>query len=57
MPPKVDEKKCNGNGTCVVVCPVHIFELKGDKSKVIKPEECIECGACEVNCPTKAITL
>jgi len=57
MAVKVDEKKCTGCGTCVSVCPVQVFELKGGKSVVVKPKECIECGSCVVNCPKKAITL
>ena len=51
---------------CVDVCPVDcIYEL--DKTKLsegdeahkqmlyIHPEECIDCGACEPECPVEAI--
>jgi ferredoxin len=39
---------------CVEVCPVTCF-YEGPNFLVIKPDECIDCGACEPVCPTKAI--
>ncbi|QQR89477.1 MAG: ferredoxin family protein [Myxococcales bacterium] len=39
---------------CVAVCPVDCF-YEGKNSLVIHPDECIDCGACEPECPTKAI--
>lgn len=39
---------------CVDVCPVECF-YEGENSLVIHPEECIDCGACESECPTTAI--
>jgi ferredoxin len=39
---------------CVEVCPVNCF-YEGPNFLVIKPDECIDCGACEPVCPTKAI--
>jgi ferredoxin len=39
---------------CVDVCPVDCFH-QGDNFLVIDPEECIDCGACEPECPTSAI--
>ena len=39
---------------CVTVCPVNCFY--GDDSMLyINPEECIDCGACEPECPVEAI--
>ena len=47
---------------CVEVCPVDcIYEYKGgDRDKFpnqlyIDPEECIDCGVCEPECPWEAI--
>ena len=40
--------------SCVDVCPVdciHEFE----RMLIIDPEECIDCGACEPECPVEAI--
>ncbi|MEU9035329.1 ferredoxin FdxA [Streptomyces sp. NPDC048352] len=39
---------------CVAVCPVDAFRL-GANMLVIHPEECIDCGACEPECPNSAI--
>ncbi len=39
---------------CVEVCPVDCF-YEGPNFLVIHPDECIDCGACEPACPTKAI--
>ncbi len=39
---------------CVAVCPVECF-YEGVNSLVIHPDECIDCGACEPECPTTAI--
>ena len=47
---------------CVAVCPVDcIYEYKGDDKSTfpnqlyIHPDECIDCGACEPECPWQAI--
>ncbi len=39
---------------CVDVCPVDCFH-EGKNMLVIDPDECIDCGACEPECPTTAI--
>jgi ferredoxin len=39
---------------CVSVCPVDCF-YEGPNFVVINPEECIDCGLCEAECPAKAI--
>lgn len=39
---------------CVLVCPVDCF-YEIDNMLVIDPEECIDCGACEPECPVEAI--
>ena len=39
---------------CVAVCPVECF-YEGKNALVIHPDECIDCGACEPECPTTAI--
>ena len=39
---------------CVEVCPVDCFY--GDSNMLyIHPDECIDCGACEPECPVSAI--
>jgi NAD-dependent dihydropyrimidine dehydrogenase PreA subunit len=54
---KVDIEKCDGDGICVDVCPVEVFELKDEKAVVVDNDACIECRACEVQCPNNAIEI
>jgi len=39
---------------CVEVCPVDCF-YEGETMLVIHPDECIDCGVCEPECPADAI--
>lgn len=39
---------------CVEVCPVDCF-YEGENTLVIHPDECIDCGVCEPECPADAI--
>ena len=39
---------------CVEACPVDCIFL-GENMVMIHPDECIDCGVCEVECPTEAI--
>jgi len=39
---------------CMEVCPVDCF-YEGENMLAIKPDECIDCGVCEPECPIDAI--
>ena len=39
---------------CVEVYPVDCF-YEGENMLVIHPDECIDCGVCEPECPAEAI--
>lgn len=61
---KIDLEKCNGDGVCVDVCPVEVFELQElpeypneKKSVPFQKDECIQCMACVTSCPTEAIIV
>ena len=43
--------------SCVSVCPVDCihYEEGADRKLFIDPNECIDCGACEPECPVNAI--
>jgi ferredoxin len=44
--------------SCVDVCPVSCIYFESDdldRKLYIHPDECIECGACEPECPVNAI--
>ena len=51
----VDEKCIMCKTTdCVAVCLVNCF-YEGENMLVIHPDECIDCGVCEPECPVDAI--
>jgi NAD-dependent dihydropyrimidine dehydrogenase PreA subunit len=54
---KYDVQKCIGCEMCWTVCPHGVFTASGRKAGLSRPAECMECGACALNCPTEAITV
>lgn len=47
---------CNCN-MCVIVCPHAVFAA-GEKTVTLANKlACMECGACQLNCPTEAIRV
>lgn len=58
---EVDQTKCNGDSVCIGVCPVAVFEMQDvsgeQKAVVVNNDACIVCRACEIQCPTQAITV
>jgi NAD-dependent dihydropyrimidine dehydrogenase PreA subunit len=43
---------------CVEVCPVDcIYDFDGENQLYIHPTECIDCAACEPECPVEAIFI
>lgn len=52
---KLDESLCTGCGICLNVCPHEVFEHKQRKITIANPADCMECGACQLNCPFHAI--
>jgi NAD-dependent dihydropyrimidine dehydrogenase PreA subunit len=44
------------DASCVAVCPVDCIHTTDDDTMYfINPDECIDCGACEPECPVSAI--
>jgi len=54
---KVDLEKCDGDAVCVSICPTSVFELKNDKSVVVREQDCILCMACVAQCAKQAIEV
>jgi NAD-dependent dihydropyrimidine dehydrogenase PreA subunit len=54
--PYVITEACIGtmDRSCVDVCPVDCI-YEGAEQLYINPDECIDCGACEPECPVTAI--
>jgi NAD-dependent dihydropyrimidine dehydrogenase PreA subunit len=54
---QLSEDICNGCGMCLKVCPHGVFEMSGKKAHIKWLNYCMECGACQLNCPVNAITV
>lgn len=59
MPPMIDKTKCISCTTCVQICPLDVYGpvIKGEQPKVLYPNECWHCRACEFDCPVGAISM
>lgn len=53
----VDEERCIGCGTCLLVCPLGVIKMDTDKRKAFKCDLCQgqEIPACVANCPNEAL--
>jgi ferredoxin len=52
-----DPDLCIGCGQCWEVCPHGVFVEKDKKAVIVNLVACMECGACQMNCPAQAITV
>jgi NAD-dependent dihydropyrimidine dehydrogenase PreA subunit len=57
----VDFDLCVGDGACIEVCPVNVFDWHGDgadrKAIPNRERDCIYCFGCEAVCPKSAIWI
>lgn len=57
--PRVITSLCLRDASCVEVCPVDCIKPGTPEDRYptyyINPDECIDCGACETECPNAAI--
>jgi ferredoxin len=54
---KLDASLCTGCGLCVTVCPHAVFEIAERKARILDIDDCMECGACALNCQFGAISV
>ncbi len=52
-----DQSKCTGCRTCTEVCPHAVFAMNEKKAHLVRIEDCMECGACALNCREGAISV
>lgn len=50
---------CQGRAMCREVCPKNCYVIDGvaHKASIAKPDECVQCGACIVQCPEDALAF
>ncbi len=54
---RFNSELCNNCIMCTSVCPHAVFERNHHVVSLVSPENCMECGACQLNCPTGAISV
>ena len=54
---KIDEKKCNGCGQCVLACAEGAIQIIDGKARLVKDSYCDGLGACIGECPTGALQI
>ncbi|MCE9572044.1 MAG: NAD(P)-binding domain-containing protein [Deltaproteobacteria bacterium] len=53
----INDDRCTGCDACVAVCPTNVLDLVGNKSRVLRFQDCIQCEACMFACPTEALVM
>ena len=53
----LDPSLCNGCGRCEEVCPHAVFIVANRKAAVAARGNCMQCGACRMNCPVGSIAV
>jgi NAD-dependent dihydropyrimidine dehydrogenase PreA subunit len=53
----LDEDKCKGAAYCEQVCPRNCYEVDQTRhaASIVRPDRCVQCGACIVQCPFDAL--
>jgi NAD-dependent dihydropyrimidine dehydrogenase PreA subunit len=54
---KLNTELCNGCRMCTIVCPHAVFEIVDKKARIVDVDDCMECGACALNCQNGALTV
>jgi len=53
----IDRGRCTGCGVCIHVCAREVLSLEARHAVVRDYPACLECGACQLNCPADAIEV
>lgn len=56
---ELNEGACTGRAMCREVCPkdCYIVDAVRHKAEIAKPNACVQCGACVVQCPEDALAF
>lgn len=54
---RFDQRACTNCGLCLAVCPRGVFASGKKAVRLVYPENCMECGACQLNCLYNAIQV
>jgi len=54
---ELDNDKCTLCGMCTKVCVHGVFVIDGGSIRIVDRNDCMECGACAMNCPAEAVTV
>jgi NAD-dependent dihydropyrimidine dehydrogenase PreA subunit len=57
IPTIIDEKCCDGCGTCIKVCSYGVYEKLDEKPQVAHVMYCKDCGNCIEECPNGCISF
>lgn len=56
LTPDLEQCKNCSKKVCTFICPANVWEWdKEEKTLTVNYENCLECGACRIACPNKAI--
>ncbi len=55
----LDDQRCTGAAFCAEVCPKDVFTIDRAQrlATLARPDECVQCGACIVQCPFDALSF
>lgn len=51
----LDPERCKAAGACEQVCPRNVFDVDQSLATLARIEQCVQCGACIVQCPLDAL--
>ncbi len=54
---ELDSDKCTLCGMCTKVCVHGVFVIDGSSIRILDKNDCMECGACAMNCPAEAVAV
>ena len=53
----IDPVSCTGCGWCAMFCPMKCIDQRPDGIYEVRPDDCIGCRSCKVNCFYGAVTM